>query len=132
MGADDRSPTENDRAFPTDLSDDLSSTELPISISDLLLLLANDRTRYLLYFLTERGGTVFLDELEDHFEDEEATTMLHHHHLPRLVDFHIIDYEQDSRAITLTPIGDDLKPALETIQSLEDTAATAFLNRTAR
>ena len=46
-------------------------------------------------------------------------TELHHVRLPRLVDFHIIDYDKTAVAITLTPIGDDLRPVLEVIESLE-------------
>jgi hypothetical protein len=132
MSVDDRLPPWETDETATPIVDHPSSTDLPISISDFLQLMANARTRYALYLLTARGGTVFLAELEEYFEDDKARTMLHHHHLPRLIDFHIIDYEPDSGAITLTPIGDDLRPAIETIKSMEADAATAFLEQTNR
>lgn len=132
MGVDDSPPTENTDSTAFSIDECTSSTDLPIATSDFLQLVANERTRYLLYLLTDRGGTVFLAELEERFPGDDPRALLHHHHLPRLVDFHIIDYDPDSGAITLTPIGDDLRPSLETIKSLEADAAAAFLEQTRR
>ncbi|ELY61093.1 hypothetical protein [Natronolimnohabitans innermongolicus] len=107
-------------ADPTaSVAPDSVAADLPIAFSDLLQLLANDRTRALLYYLTTRGGTVFLDELAAALDGDDILTALHHVQLPRLVDFHIIDYDEAAGAVTLTSIGDELRPALEAIEALE-------------
>ena len=117
MGRDDPRPDTTDEpgASPPESA---TSTDLPIALGDLLSLLANDRTRQLLYLLSDRGGTVFFEELEARFDG--AAVELRHNQLPRLDDCQIIDYDRETDAITLTPIGDDLRPVLETIKPLDD------------
>lgn len=129
MERDDPGTDTADESAPS-LPESGTPTDLPIALSDLFQLLANDRTRRLLYLLTDRGGTVFFEELEAHFDD--AAVGLRHNQLPRLVDFHIIDYDREADAITLTPIGDDLRPALETIRALENPEVAEFPGRTGR
>lgn len=124
-------PGNNTAADPaTSLPESGTPTDLPIALSDLFQLLANDRTRRLLYLLTDRGGTVFFEELETHFDD--AAVGLRHHQLPRLVDFHIVDYDREADAVTLTPIGDDLRPALETVRTLDGPEVAEPPGRTER
>lgn len=106
-------------------------TDLPIALGDLFQLLATGRTRQLLYFLTARGGTVFVEELETAFDDE-AMIGFHHVQFPRLIDLHIIDYDREAGAITLMPIGDDLRPVLELVRAMDDPATAAVPNRAER
>ncbi|MCU4972075.1 hypothetical protein OB955_04920 [Halobacteria archaeon AArc-m2/3/4] len=109
------------------VSDFEFSTDLPIDSGDFFQLLTNEQTRYVLYLLTERGGTVHLEEITDYFDSSSDEVMLHHTVVPRLVDFHLIDYDQETRAITPTPICDDLTPALETVKILETEPVNEFL-----
>ncbi|WP_339104195.1 hypothetical protein [Haloterrigena salinisoli] len=123
MDRDDQRPEPTEPAAAA-LSDAGVPADLPLALSDLFQLLATDRTRQLLYFLTARGGTVFVDELEAAFDDD-AVVEFHHIQFPRLVDCHIIDYDREAAAITLTSIGDDLRPALELIKAMDDPAIAA-------
>lgn len=95
-----------------------SLADLPITIDEFLGTLATEQTRYFLYLLTERGGTICVEELEDYFETN--TTELHHNQLPRLVDYNLIEYDRDTDAVTLTPLGDELKPFIEMIRTWDD------------
>ncbi|WP_276255984.1 hypothetical protein [Halomontanus rarus] len=108
-------------------SDFVSSTDLPIDLDDFFQLLTNEQTRYVLYLLTEKGGTVHLEDINDYFDSSSDEIMLHHTVLPRLADFHLINYDQETRAITPTPTCDDLTPALETVKTLETEPVTEFL-----
>ncbi|ADB60146.1 hypothetical protein Htur_1256 [Haloterrigena turkmenica DSM 5511] len=130
MERDDPRPDSTD-AVPAAPPADEVPTDLPIALGDLFQLLATDRTRQLLYFLTARGGTVFVEELEAAFDDE-AMIGFHHVQFPRLIDFHIIDYDREAGAITLTPIGDDLRPVLELVREMDDPAIAAVPNRAER
>ncbi|MCU4744756.1 hypothetical protein [Natronoglomus mannanivorans] len=109
------------------VSDFEFSTDLPIDSGDFFQLLTNEQTRYVLYLLTERGEAVHLEEITDYFDSSSDEVMLHHTVVPRLVDFHLIDYDQETRAITPTPICDDLTPALETVKTLETEPVNEFL-----
>lgn len=112
-------------------TDQSSLADHPISIDELLGLLATEQTRYLLYLLTDRGGTIYVGELEDYFEDSGNTIELHHNQLPRLMDHNLIEYDRATDAVTLTPLGDDLKPFLEMIWAWDDDA-DGFLHETRR
>lgn len=107
------------------------SADLPLALSDLFQLLATDQTRQLLSLLTARGGTVFIDELEAAF-DADAMAGFHHIQFPRLVDCHLIDYDREAAAISLTPIGDELRPVLELIRAMDDPAIAAIPEQAAR
>lgn len=74
---------------------------------------------------------MFVEELEAAFDDE-AMIGFHHVQFPRLIDFHIIDYDREAGAITLTPIGDDLRPVLELVREMDDPAIAAVPNRAER
>ncbi|NUC72757.1 hypothetical protein HTZ84_10620 [Haloterrigena sp. SYSU A558-1] len=128
MERDDQQPDPTDSS-PAALPAGGAAADLPIALSDLFQLLATDRMRQLLYFLTARGGTVFVEDLEDAF-DADAVVGFHHIQFPRLVDLHIIDYDREAGAITLTPIGDDLRPALEHVRAMDDPAIAAVPDRT--
>ncbi|MFC7230736.1 hypothetical protein ACFQMM_03730 [Saliphagus sp. GCM10025308] len=111
------------------ISGSMSSTDLPIDLDDFFQHLSNEQTRYVLYLLTERGGTVHLEEINDYFDNSSDKMMLHHTVVPRLVDFHLIDYDQETKAITPTPICDDLTSALETVKTLEKEPVNEFLEQ---
>lgn len=127
MGRDDDPINKPDDSIASPTSEPPSIVDLPIDIDDLLPILANERTRYLLYLLTERGGTLRLEEITQYFDDEEIAAEFHHNQLPRLVDYQIANYNQETGAITLTPIGDELKPFIETIRSWDDDSVDEFL-----
>lgn len=127
MGRDDDTVNEPDNSIASPTSEPPSTVDLPVDIDDLLQILANERTRYLLYLLTERGGTIRLEEITHHFDGGEIATEFHHNQLPRLVDHQIINYNQEDGAVTLTPIGDELKPFIETIRAWDDDRADEFL-----
>lgn len=126
MGTDDESDAGTIDAM---VSDSMSSTDLPIDLGDFFQLVANEQTRYVLYLLTERGGTVHLEEINDYFDSSRKEVMLHHTVVPRLVDFHLIDHDQETRAITPTPICDDLTPALETVKIFDRKPVNGFLEQ---
>lgn len=111
------------------VSDSMSSVDLPIDIGDFFQLLANEQTRYVLYLLTEKGGTIHLQDINDCFDSSSDEVMLHHTVVPRLVDFHLIDYDQETGAITPTPICDDLTPALEIVKEFERESVDEFLEQ---
>ncbi|GAB3672999.1 DUF7344 domain-containing protein [Halopiger thermotolerans] len=111
--------------------DDLT-VDVPINIGDLFRILANERTRYLLYLLTARGGTVHRKEIERYFDSEDVGIELRHNQLPRLADHGIIDYHREAGSVTLTPIGDELKPVIERVQGWENDEVDEFLRQAKR
>jgi len=104
-----------------------ASTALPIELEEFFQLLADEQTRYLCYLLAERGGTVPLEELEEHFDDENAAVRLHHEKLPRLADLHLVDFDHEAGIVTPTRLCDDLRSALESVREIEGDNADDFV-----
>ncbi|WP_227377952.1 DUF7344 domain-containing protein [Haladaptatus halobius] len=86
-------------------------------------LLAHDRRRYILQYLSQKVGAVSLSELTEQiaiWEDkptydqyERILTGLHHQQLPKLGDAGIIRYDVDAETITLLETVDQLTPYLQ-------------------
>ena len=79
-------------------------------------MLADEQTRYFPYLLTERGGTVPVSELEDHFDDENAAIWLHHEKLPQLADYRLVDFDHEAGVVTPTRRCDELRTVLESVR----------------
>ncbi|ELY53984.1 ArsR/SmtB family transcription factor [Natronolimnohabitans innermongolicus] len=99
-----------------------ASTDLPLELEDFFQLLADEQTRYILYLLTERGGTVPISELEDRFDDEQAAIRLHHEKLPRLADYRLVDFDHEAGAVTPTRRCDELRTVLESVREFDGDA----------
>lgn len=103
-----KTPTESQYSRQTD---DLSASEI-------FPLLASDRRRNVLHYLTRQVGSVSLGELAEQiaiWEDdptfdqyERILTSLHHIHLPELVEGGLVRYESDQETVD----------GLESIQSV--------------
>lgn len=94
-----KTPTESQRSRQTD---DLSASEI-------FPLLAHDRRRSVLHYLTQQVGSVSLGELAEQiaiWEDdptfdqyERILTSLHHTHLPELVEGGLVRYDSDQETV---------------------------------
>lgn len=107
-------------------------------------LLADRRDRFILYHLTERGGTVPLDTLatdvatwENKTEPELVTkemeqrahTRLVHASIPKLADHGIVATTPDREAVTLSDHGEQLQPYLEFAKEHEQEDVQSFLDQ---
>lgn len=96
--------------------------------SDVFELLADDRDRFVLYLLADRGGTIAIDELArmtaaweygkkpDEVSREtkrRVARRLHHVCLPRLADHGVVTRIDDPDAVTLSADGESLEPYLD-------------------
>ncbi len=107
-------------------------------------ILANERRRFVLYLLVDRGGTVPVEELAAlvggyHAEQNPerglpspAHRRLYHNHLPRLAEHGIVDYVRDDEAVTLTDRGEQLEPYLAFAREREHEDVDAVLERSRR
>lgn len=100
-----------------------------LSESDRHLLLAVERRRVALDVLTEGSAPIFLDDLavavvEREVNDcvateesvERVAISLHHHHLPKMENIGVVQYDPDERLVIRTPASDsnDLETATGT------------------
>lgn len=94
-----------------------------LTVDEALKLLAvNQRRRVLRYLLEEADSPVYRDELAEKIDDGETSdsgsmeVVLAHHHLPRLADAGVIEYDHRSGGVRLTEAAEDLRPLLDTIE----------------
>ena len=86
--------------------------EIPLSVDAMLDILANAHRRYLLAFLREQpGNTASFEAAAKHIITEvgrdqgaqpnhdEVQVDLHHHHLPKLADAGVVEYDVRSQTI---------------------------------
>lgn len=99
---------------PSNTEIDERSDGVELSTSDRHRLLAADRRRLALDVLTGTSGTVSLEELarevaareddrgaqdEASVERNEIKLSLHHHHLPKMADMHVLEYDPETNVI---------------------------------
>lgn len=124
-----------------------SGADSPLSPSAIFGILADKQDRFVLYLLTERGGTIPLDELaivvaawENDTRSELITkemehrvhTRLHHSSIPKLVEYGLVTTTQDSDAVTLTERGEQLDAYLEFAKEQERQDVQQFLEQNQR
>lgn len=101
----------------------IDATDLaPAAVFDLL---ADDRRRYALHYLSTAVGAVELADLAeqvtlregDATEDryERVRTDLYHHHVPRLADAGVARYDPDRETVALRDAADRLAPFLKLV-----------------
>lgn len=108
-----KTPTESPRSSHTDR----------LSATDVFPLLADDRRRNALHYLSQHVGTVPLGELAEQlaiWEDdptydhyERILTSLHHSHLPKLVDGRLVRYDSDQETVHGLDALDSVQPYLD-------------------
>ena len=94
-----------------------------LSATDIFPLLADDRRRSVLHYLTQHVGAVSLGELAEQlavWEDnptydhyERVLTSLHHIHLPELVDGGVVHYDVDGETIRALDAIESVQPYLD-------------------
>ena len=99
------------------------TADTSLAPTDIFDLLANDRRRYTLHYLSQHVGGVSLGELAERiaiWEDdptadryERVLTGLHHVQLPKLVDAGLVRYERDAETVTGMEAISQLTPYLE-------------------
>lgn len=109
------SKTKNDTT-PGSIESDLPATTI-------FELLANDRRRYVLQYLSQAVGAVRVSDLADQLALWEGThtyeryericTSLVHVHVPKLADVGVVRYVQERDAVELLEPADQLVPYLE-------------------
>ena len=99
----------------------IDTTEL--SATTLFELLADDRRRYALHYLSRKVGAVDLSELaeqialqegeptRDHYD--RVLTGLYHRHLPRLTDAGVVRYDPERETVELRDEEERLAPYLK-------------------
>ena len=104
----------------------ISSTDTAdLTPTTIFNLLANDRRRYALHYLSQTVGAVSLGDLAeqialwednptyDHFE--RVVTGLHHMHLPKLADAGVVRYDVEQETVELREAADELTPYLKRV-----------------
>lgn len=94
-----------------------------LSATDIFPLLADDRGRNVLHYLSQRVGAVSLGELAEQlaiWEDdptydryERILTSLHHNHLPKLVDGGLVRYESEQETVNGLDAIESMRPYLD-------------------
>lgn len=94
-----------------------------LTATDVFPLLADDRRRYVLHYLSGQVGTVSLGELAeqiairednptyDHYE--RILTSLHHRHLSQLVDAGLVHYDVEGEAVNGLDAIEAVRPYLD-------------------
>ncbi|USZ70256.1 DUF7344 domain-containing protein [Natronosalvus halobius] len=111
---------------PSNTATDERSDAIELSTSDRHRLLAADRRRLALEVLTGTSGTVSLEELtrevaareDDRGVQDEASVdrseieiSLHHHHLPKMAEMHVLEYDPETNVIRPSWVSlDDVRP----------------------
>ena len=96
-----------------DVADDYSGGDRGISpqLDATLELLANQRRRYVLYYLREQGNPVTVDELADEItvwnlepssDRSQILADLHHSQLPRLDEAGVVEFDPEEGYVSLT------------------------------
>lgn len=103
-----------------------SATLTPTALFELL---ANDRRRYVLHYLSQRIGAVSLDDLIEQvarWEDESTRnrrerilTDLHHTHLPKLTDAGVVRYDFERETVELLATADTLADHLQLVTATD-------------
>ncbi|MFC7232693.1 hypothetical protein ACFQMM_17440 [Saliphagus sp. GCM10025308] len=108
---------------PSNTEMDERSDGVELSTSDRHRLLAADRRRLALDVLTETSETVSLEELarkvaarEDDREAQDEASVdhneieisLHHHHLPKMANMHVLEYDPETNVIRPSGISLDV------------------------
>lgn len=100
-----------------------SSQTDELSATDIFPLLADDRRREILHYLTQHTSTVSLGELAeqlaiwdgkptyDHYE--RILTDLHHSQLPKLVDGGLVRYDVEAETVKALDSIESVQPYLE-------------------
>lgn len=101
---------------PGGTDDDLDTTRL-------FELLANDRRRLALHYLTQTVGAVHVGDLADqialwegdhtHEHYERICTSLVHIHIPKLTDAGVMQYDPEQETVELLEVADQLVPHLD-------------------
>lgn len=119
---------------PTDRDGDGDEDTLELSPDALFDVLATTRSRYVLYYLVDHGGTTTVDTIATTVTAWEAETTvdgvsrdamedtvinLIHATLPKLDDYGFVEYDADEEVVTPTPRADDLAPFLEIARQLD-------------
>lgn len=109
-------PTINDNATDRSIESDLST-------GTICELIANDRRRLALHYLTRSVGSAPVSDLADqlalwegeHTRDryERICTSLVHTHVPKLVDAGVARYDPDRETVELLEAADRLAPYLD-------------------
>ena len=92
-------------------------------------LLANDRRRYVLHYLSQMIGAVSLDDLIEQvarWEDdptrdrrERILTDLHHTHLPKLTDAGVVRYDLEQETVELLATANALRDHLQLVTATD-------------
>lgn len=100
-----------------------SSRTDALSASDVFPLLADDRRRNVLHYLSHQVGTVSIGELAEQlaiWEDdptydhyERILTSLHHSHLPQLVDGGLVRYDSEQETVDGLDAIEAVRPYLD-------------------
>lgn len=108
-----KTPTESPRSLHTD----------SLSATDIFPLLADNRRRNILHYLSQHVGTISLGELAEQlaiWEDdptydhyERILTSLHHSHLPQLVDGGLVRCNSEQETVTGLDAIDSVRPYLD-------------------
>lgn len=111
--------------------------ETDISSSVVFGILADERERYTLYYLDAHDGQGRLEQIAEQVAAwQNRTTVelatnemqnrvragLYHADLPKLADYGLVDYDEESGHVTLTELGDQLSPYLEFSKQTEGNA----------
>lgn len=113
-----------DKQIPTTENDTTQgSTDSHLSAATIFDLLANDRRRYALQYLTQAVGAVRVSDLADqialwegthtHKRYERICTSLVHVHVPKLADAGVVLYVLERDTVDLLEPADQLVPYLE-------------------
>ncbi|MCU4973322.1 hypothetical protein OB955_11275 [Halobacteria archaeon AArc-m2/3/4] len=138
VGLDTRLPVPPDG--PADGDRDGDGNALDLSPDALFDVLATTRSRYVLYYLVDHGGTTMVDTVATTVTAWETETTadgisrdsmedtlidLVHATLPKLDDYGFVEYDTDEKVVTPTPRADDLEPFLEIARQLDGPEAEA-------
>lgn len=98
-----------------------------ISATQLFAVLAHERRQQVLAYLSRRTGAVLLGDLAAYLASGEnnASTAslervlidLHHSHLPLMRERGVLEYDVDSRLVSLNCPPDTLRPFLDLVES---------------
>jgi hypothetical protein len=117
---------------------------VPVAPGTLFGILADDRRRYVLYYLLEADGRGTLADLADQLAAREAETAvdaleererksvatdLHHVTLPRLADRGLVDFDPETGKVTATERLRQAEPFLDFAQTTEPAAHERFLDQ---
>ncbi|NHN48531.1 hypothetical protein G9464_13140 [Halostella sp. JP-L12] len=128
---DDLPPAETTKP-PDECVDSAFRQEASVSPADLFGVLADDRTRYALYYLIESDGAASVEEIASRVAERERAarpatadatrrvhTSLYHAKLPKLEDHGFVEYDVDAGTVETTDRAAELTPYLRVAERLE-------------